>query len=146
MAEVLGLKETEVRFVKPAVGGGFGARQQLHSQPVIALMSKKLRRPVKCIYTREEEFTAAAVRLGSEVDIEISVDEDGTLETFETYYLANIGPYTVHGPTIVAGASRKVEYASPTISLTVTAFSRTISAAARSAATATRSSHSGARS
>ena len=113
VAEVLGLKETEVRFVKPAVGGGFGARQQLHSQPVIALMSKKLRRPVKCIYTREEEFTAAAVRLGSEVDIEISVDEDGTLETFETYYLANIGPYTVHGPTIVAGASRKVEYRIP---------------------------------
>lgn len=113
VAEVLGLKETQVRFIKPVVGGGFGSRQQLHSQPVIALMSKKLKRPVKCVYTREEEMTAVAVRLGSEVDIEISAEEDGTLQSFETNYLANIGPYTVHGPTIVAGASRKVEYRIP---------------------------------
>ena len=113
VAEVLGLKETQVRFIKPAVGGGFGARQQLHAQPVIALISKKLKRPVKCVYTREEEMTAVAVRLGSEVDIEISAKEDGTLQSFETYYLANIGPYTVHGPTIVAASSRKVAYRIP---------------------------------
>ena len=58
-------------------------------------------------------MTAVAVRLGSEVDIEISAKEDGTLQSFETYYLANIGPYTVHGPTIVAASSRKVAYRIP---------------------------------
>ena len=41
-------------------------------------------------------MTAVAVRLGSEVDIEISAKEDGTLQSFETYYLANIGP--LHRP------------------------------------------------
>ena len=113
VADVLGLKENNVRFIKPTVGGGFGARQQLHSQPVIALMSKKIGRPVKQVYTREEEFTATAVRLSSEVDIDLGVDPNGAIRHFETNYQANIGPYTVHGPTIVAGASRKVEYRIP---------------------------------
>lgn len=115
-AEILGLKEADVRFIKPAVGGGFGARQQLHSQPVIALMSKKLGRPVRMVYTREEELTATAVRLGTEIDIDIGADRDGTLQYFNAYYLANIGPYTIHGPTIVAGASRKVQYRIPNYS------------------------------
>lgn len=113
VAEILGVDENDVRFIKPAVGGGFGARQQLHSQPVIALMSKKLRRPVKLVYTREEELTATAARLGTEIDIEIGADQDGTLRYFRAYYLANIGPYTIHGPTIVAGASRKIQYRVP---------------------------------
>ncbi len=113
VAEVLGLKETQVRFIKPAVGGGFGARQQLHSQPVIALMSKKIGRPVKQVYTREEELTATAVRLASEVDLDLGVESDGTVRSFEVNYQADIGPYTIHGPTIVAGASRKVEYRIP---------------------------------
>lgn len=113
VAEILGLNENDVRFVKPAVGGGFGARQQLHAQPVIALMSKKLGRPVRLVYTREEELTATAVRLGTEIDIEIGANRDGTLQYFSAYYLAGIGPYTIHGPTIVAGASRKVQYRIP---------------------------------
>ncbi|WP_369283825.1 xanthine dehydrogenase family protein molybdopterin-binding subunit [Oscillibacter sp. GMB15532] len=113
VSELLGLKENDVRFIKPAVGGGFGARQQLHSQPVIALMSKKLGRPVRLVYTREEEFTATAVRLGTEIDIEVGANRDGVLQYLSAYYLANIGPYTIHGPTIVAGASRKIQYRIP---------------------------------
>lgn len=113
IAELLDIEESDIRIIKPAVGGGFGARQQLHAQPVAAIMSKKIRRAVKLTYNREEEFIATAVRLGTEIDIRIGADHDGTLQYFSTRYLANIGPYTIHGPTIVAGASRKVQYRIP---------------------------------
>lgn len=113
LAEILGLSERDVRFVKPLVGGGFGARQQLHAQPVAALMSKKLGRPVRCVYSREEDLTATAVRLGAEAEVELSADPDGTLRTLKMDLLADIGPYTVHGPTIVAASSRKVQYRIP---------------------------------
>ena len=113
MAEIMGLQEIDIRVIKPTVGGGFGSRQQLHSQPVAALISKKLGRPIKLTYTREEELTATAVRLGTDIDMQLGADSQGNLKYFSINYRANIGPYTVHGPTIVAAASRKVQYHIP---------------------------------
>lgn len=56
LAEIFGIRESDLRIIKPLVGAGFGARQQLHGQPAAALISRKIGRPVKLIYTREEEF------------------------------------------------------------------------------------------
>ena len=112
MAEILGLKETDVRFSKPMVGGGFGARQQLHAQHVAALMSKKLGRPVNLSYTREEDLYSV-VRHGSDVDLRIGVSKDGRLKLFDTTFRLNAGPFTTHTPTVVAAASRKLQYNVP---------------------------------
>lgn len=112
MAEILGLKETDVRFSKPMVGGGFGARQQLHAQHVAALMSKKLGRPVNLSYTREEDLYSV-VRHGSDVDLRIGVSKDGKLKLFDTTFRLNAGPFTTHTPTVVAAASRKLQYNVP---------------------------------
>lgn len=112
MAEILGLKESDVRFSKPIVGGGFGARQQLHAQHVAALMSKKLGRPVNLSYTREEDLYSV-VRHGSDVDLRIGVSKDGKLKLFDTTFRLNAGPFTTHTPTVVAAASRKLQYNVP---------------------------------
>ena len=42
LAELLDMRESDINFIKPAVGAGFGARQQLHSQPAAALMSRPI--------------------------------------------------------------------------------------------------------
>lgn len=112
MAQILGLKETQVRFSKPIVGGGFGGRQQLHGQHVAALMSKKLKRPVNLSYTREEDFYSV-VRHGSDVDLRLGASRDGKLQLFDTKYRLNAGPYTTHSPTVVAAAARKLQYSVP---------------------------------
>ena len=112
MAEILGLRETDVRFSKPIVGGGFGARQQLHAQHVAALMSKKLGRPVNLSYTREEDLYSV-VRHGSDVDLRIGVSREGKLKLFDTTFRLNAGPFTTHTPTVVAAASRKLQYSVP---------------------------------
>lgn len=112
MAEILGLKEHNVRFSKPIVGGGFGARQQLHAQHVAALMSKKLKRPINLTYTREEDLYSV-VRHASDVDLRIGVSKDGKLQLFDTHYRLNAGPFTTHSPTVVAAAARKLQYSVP---------------------------------
>lgn len=112
MAEILGMKEKDVRFCKPMVGGGFGARQQIHAQHVAALMSRKLGRPVNLSYTREEDLYSV-VRHGSDVDLRIGAAKDGTLKLFDTTYRLNGGPYTTHTPTVVAAAARKLQYKVP---------------------------------
>ena len=109
MAEILGLKETDVRFSKPMVGGGFGARQQLHAQHVAALMSKKIKRPVNLSYSREEDLYSV-VRHGSDVDLRIGATKDGKLKLFDTVFRLNAGPYTTHTPTVVAGTMEDGEF------------------------------------
>lgn len=112
VAEILGVKESNVHFSKPVVGGGFGARQQLHAQHVAALMSKKLGRPVNLSYNREEDLYSV-VRHASEVDLRIGASQDGKLRLFDTIYRLNGGPYTTHTPTVVAAAARKLQYKVP---------------------------------
>lgn len=112
MAEILGLKETDIRFIKPVVGGGFGARQQIHAQHVAALMSKKVGRPINLTYTREEDLYSV-VRHGSDVDLRLGASKDGTLKLFDTTFRLNAGPFTTHSPTVVAAAARKLQYRVP---------------------------------
>lgn len=112
MAEILGLKESDVRFSKPIVGAGFGARQQIHAQHVASLMSRKLGRPVNLSYTREEDLYSV-VRHGSDVDLRIGASKDGKLQLFDTTFRLNGGPYTTHTPTVVAAAARKLQYNVP---------------------------------
>lgn len=112
ISEILGLREANVRFSKPVVGGGFGARQQLHAQHITSLMSKKLHRPVNLSYTREEDLYSV-VRHASDVKLRIGASRDGRLQLFDVEYYLNAGPYTTHTPTVVAAAARKLQYNVP---------------------------------
>ena len=113
LAELLDMRESDIDFIKPAVGAGFGARQQLHSQPAAALMSRKIHRPVRLCYSREEDIATAVARHGAEIDIRVGADRDGKLQYFETKYQLNTGAYTTHGPTVCAAAARKFQYNVP---------------------------------
>lgn len=110
MSELFQMRETNIRIIKPIMGGGFGARQQLHNQPAAALLSKKIRRPLQMINTREEELYGTVTRHEMEAHLRFGVTRDGRLKAFQTEFYLNGGPYTTHTPTIVAAASRKFQY------------------------------------
>lgn len=113
LAELLGVPEGNVRMIKPMVGGGFGARQQLHAQHVAAFLARKLNRPVQLIYTREEDLLSTAARHAMELDMKMGMTADGTITGTDIDVWADSGPYTTHTPTVVAAASRKFHYHSP---------------------------------
>ena len=46
-----------MRVVAGRVGGGFGGKQEMLTEDIVALAALQLRRPVKLEYTRAEQFT-----------------------------------------------------------------------------------------
>jgi hypothetical protein len=58
----LGIPMSRIRIIATVVGGNFGGKNEITTEPVVALLSKKTGRPVKCTFTRPEEFYASTTR------------------------------------------------------------------------------------
>ncbi len=100
LADILGLREGDVRVIKPPTGGGFGAKFELDSaQYCASLLSMKLRRPVKIVLTREEEFTATKRRTPMNYYSKLGAKKDGTLLAKEVRVITEGGAYTSMGAT-----------------------------------------------
>ncbi len=100
LAGMLGLKESDVRIIKPHVGGGWGGKLELDSaQFISSLLSQKLCRPVKIVLTREEEFTATRRRTAGYYNCRIGATKDGILLAKELRTITDGGAYTAMGAT-----------------------------------------------
>ena len=110
LADLLDMPESKVRIIKPPMGGGFGARQQTHNQPVGAFLARLARRPVKIINSREEELYATTTRHEALCRIKVGVAKDGRLQAVHIKVYINTGAYCTHGPIVVAAMSKKFQY------------------------------------
>lgn len=101
LAPALGLQPGDIRVIQPPVGGAFGSKLDVYPyEPIAALLARKTGRPVKVIYSREEEFKASPTRQPAIIHMRTGCTRDGTL-TFRTAdVLLDNGAYTSWGPTI----------------------------------------------
>jgi 4-hydroxybenzoyl-CoA reductase alpha subunit len=100
LADMLGLREGDVRVIKPATGGGFGGKFELDcTQFCAGLLSMKVCRPVKIVLTREEEFTATKRRTPMYYFLKLGAKKDGTLLAKEARVISDGGAYTGMGAT-----------------------------------------------
>jgi 4-hydroxybenzoyl-CoA reductase subunit alpha len=100
LAGMLGMREGDVRVIKPPSGGGFGSKFELDSaQFCSALLSQKLRRPVKTILTREEEFTATKRKTPMYYYVKVGAQKNGTFLAKEVRVVTEGGAYTGMGST-----------------------------------------------
>jgi 4-hydroxybenzoyl-CoA reductase alpha subunit len=100
IANMLGLREGDVRVIKPATGGGFGGKFELDgSQFCAGLLSMKTYQPVKIVFTREEEFIASKRRTPMLYYIKLGAKKDGTLLAKEVQVITEGGAYTGMGAT-----------------------------------------------
>ena len=66
----MGLKDKKVRVIKTVIGGGFGSKLDTYAFEYIAiLLAHKTRKPVKILFSREEEFFATSPRQPAIIDI-----------------------------------------------------------------------------
>src|SRR5439155_976443 len=71
---------TDVRVIVPLLGGGFGAKCDLHFEGQVAALARAAARPVKLVFSREEEFRAIAQRReGIAMEFETGVMRDGRI-------------------------------------------------------------------
>jgi CO/xanthine dehydrogenase Mo-binding subunit len=101
LSKVLGIPFGDVRIIRTAVGGSFGSKMMMHTlEPIAAYLAKKTNRPVKLIYSREEEFVCSRTRHPVIIDIKTAVKKDGTITARECNIIQDNGAYNAQGPLV----------------------------------------------
>ncbi|MET9254573.1 molybdopterin cofactor-binding domain-containing protein [Streptomyces sp. NPDC003717] len=91
----------KVRVMTGRVGGGFGGKQEMLVEDVVALAVLRLGRPVKLEYTRPEQFFGATTRHPFAVRVKAGARRDGTLTALQMRVVSNTGAYGNHGPGVM---------------------------------------------
>jgi CO/xanthine dehydrogenase Mo-binding subunit len=96
----MGLQGKKVRVIKTMIGGGFGSKLDTYAFEYIAiLLSHKTRKPVKILFTREEEFFATSPRQPAIIDIAQGCTKEGRLTFRDVRMILDNGAYTSWGAT-----------------------------------------------
>ena len=84
VGEALGLPLGQIRVIKPYIGGGFGNKQDVILEPMVAFLTRKLGGlPIRLKLDREECMVGTRVRHPFRVDIELGFMQDGTVSVVD---------------------------------------------------------------
>ncbi len=100
LAEALGVPETNVRVIVPDTGSAYGGKHTGEAAIEAARVARAAGRPVKLIWTREEEFTWAYFRPAGVIDVASGARADGTLTAWE-FCNWNSGAAAMRTPYVV---------------------------------------------
>ncbi|MGB9834504.1 MAG: xanthine dehydrogenase family protein molybdopterin-binding subunit [bacterium] len=104
---LLGIPISKIRVIKPRIGGGFGAKQEVLIEDLVALATLKTKRPARLELTREEEFVSSRTMHPMKVKVRLGADKEGMLKAIDMDILSNTGAYGAHGPTVFFNAGSK---------------------------------------
>lgn len=104
ISKTLQIPMSRIRVISPAIGGGFGGKNEITMEPIISLLAIKTRRPVRMVYTREEEFIASTVRHPYIIEYKTGVKKDGTLTARQVKVISNSGAYVSWGESTLTKA------------------------------------------
>jgi 4-hydroxybenzoyl-CoA reductase alpha subunit len=114
LALTLGVNPESIRVIKPFVGGGFGGKADGMAAIdfCAALLSKKASRPVKIVYSRDEEFTAGRRKHPTIITMKTGVKKDGTIIARQCKAILDGGAYCSLGPvtTILVGTLQTLPF------------------------------------
>jgi putative selenate reductase molybdopterin-binding subunit len=96
LAALFDLDPAKVRVFCERMGGGFGAKQEMLVEDIVALAVLKTGQPVKLEFTREEQFIGATTRHPMRVRIKAGARNDGRLTAMEMHVISNTGAYGNH--------------------------------------------------
>ncbi|WP_188944741.1 molybdopterin-dependent oxidoreductase [Nakamurella endophytica] len=101
LCRILDLPPDRVRVLTARVGGGFGGKQEMLVEDVVALAVLRTGRPVTLELTRTEQFTATPSRHPMRVRVRVGATAAGVLTALELDVLADTGAYGNHGPGVL---------------------------------------------
>ncbi|MEU6709370.1 molybdopterin-dependent oxidoreductase [Streptomyces wuyuanensis] len=114
LAHLFALRPDQLRVFCRRVGGGFGGKQEVISEDLVALAALDTGRPVCLEFTREEEFTTASPRHPMALTVRLGARNDGTLTALQVRNVSNTGAYGNHGgETLYAGGAAVMIYRCP---------------------------------
>lgn len=101
LGRVFDMPEDRIRVVAGRVGGGFGGKQEVLTEDLVALAVLALRRPVQLEFTRTEQFTATTTRHPFTIKLKAGASKDGLLTALQLDVVTNTGAYGNHAPGVM---------------------------------------------
>ena len=99
-AELMGMDPGRIRIIQPPIGGGFGSKLDIYPfEPIAIYLAKITRRPIKLVFTREEEFAASPTRQPVLLKMRSGCNKDGKLTFRDVETVHDNGAYTSWGAT-----------------------------------------------
>jgi nicotinate dehydrogenase subunit B len=100
LAGVFHMPESNVRVITPDTGAAYGGKHTSDAAIEAARLARAAGKPVKVVWTREEEFTWAYFRPAGVIEVKSGITEDGKLTAWEfhNYHSGSSGietPYEV---------------------------------------------------
>ncbi|MET0652017.1 MAG: molybdopterin cofactor-binding domain-containing protein [Hyphomicrobiaceae bacterium] len=99
------LPRDRIRVFAERIGGGFGGKQEMLVEDIVALAVVKTGRPVKLEFTRQEQFAASTSRHPMRIAVQVGARRDGTLTAIAMHILSNTGAYGNHGAGVLFHAA-----------------------------------------
>ncbi len=111
LAQAFRIPEDHVRVRMPDMGSGYGGKHSGETAVEAARLARAVGRPVKLVWTREEEFSWAYFRPAGVLEVRSGVKQDGTITAWEFHNYnsgaAGIGtPYDIPNQRIEFHASK----------------------------------------
>jgi CO/xanthine dehydrogenase Mo-binding subunit/aerobic-type carbon monoxide dehydrogenase small subunit (CoxS/CutS family) len=105
LSHILDLPINKVRMVMSPVGGGFGGKEDMIYQGILAIAALKTRRPVKYVFTREESFLASAKRHPFHIRYTMGLKKNGRITATKMVMIADGGGYALSSPGVMNKAA-----------------------------------------
>ncbi len=121
LALMLGHREDQLRVITPDVGGGFGAKFMIYPEEiVIPAVARLLRRPVKWVEDRRENFLTSIQERDQLWSVSLAADKNGRIRGLRGNFIHDHGAYTPQGTNVPynAASSMTGPYIVPAFSLT----------------------------
>ncbi|WP_031514621.1 xanthine dehydrogenase family protein molybdopterin-binding subunit [Desulfofalx alkaliphila] len=107
LARALQLPASQIRVIKPRIGGGFGGKQTGAVEIFTAIVTLKTGKPAKIIYDRKETFSCTTSRHAMRLKVKLGSDLDGTIRVVDIQGLSDTGAYGEHAPTVFSVVGEK---------------------------------------
>jgi putative selenate reductase molybdopterin-binding subunit len=107
VAQALGISVSEIHVIKPRIGGGFGAKQEVLLEQLCAALTLATRRPVLYELTRAQELVSRT-RHPQVLTVKMAADDEGNFTAIDLDVLMNSGAYGAHALTVACNSGSKV--------------------------------------
>lgn len=105
LARALQMPMNKLRIITTNIGGAFGGKQDLMTEPACVLLAKKTGRPVKIVIDRKEEFTASTVRHPLIMTYKTAVTREGRILARQIKIIQDFGAYSDLGEGVLRYAA-----------------------------------------
>lgn len=101
LCHIFGLARDDVHVFTRRLGGGFGGKQEMLVEDLVALAVLRCGAPVRYEFSRSDEFTVAPCRHPFRVDVTVAANASGQLTALAVDALVDAGAYGNHSPGVM---------------------------------------------